>query len=51
MNGKVDVIREHVKTAIQMIAIGCSPYSTHVIVMAAEELIQSMADHLGVKLE
>lgn len=51
MAGKLDIIRDHVTTAIQMIAMECSPYSTHVIVMSGEELIQAMADHRGVTLD
>lgn len=40
---KTDVIGHHIVAAIQMIAIQSSPVSTHVIVMAAEEMIRQVA--------
>lgn len=40
---KLDIIRAHLVTAVQLVAVEASPVSTHLIVMATEELIRSVA--------
>ena len=47
---KLDVTRAHIISCIQMIAIECDPISTHVLVMATEELILSIAKHKNIPL-
>jgi hypothetical protein len=49
--GKLDVIGSHLRTAIQMISISCSPFSTHLVVMACREMIMSVAEKRGVLLD
>ncbi|HXO70041.1 MAG TPA: hypothetical protein VN838_13855 [Bradyrhizobium sp.] len=44
MTSKLDIAGGHIRAAIQMIAIGANPYSTHVIVMACEEMLRSIAE-------
>ncbi|NJO35535.1 MAG: hypothetical protein HC869_23085, partial [Rhodospirillales bacterium] len=48
---KLDMIRHHLTAAVQMIAIKCNPYSTHVIVKAANEMIEVIARQTGVPLD
>jgi hypothetical protein len=48
---KLDVIGHHLIAAMQMIAIEANPISTHLLVMAADELIISLADARGVLLD
>jgi hypothetical protein len=40
---KTDIIAQHITAAVQLLAIGANPYSTHLIVMAAEEMILQVA--------
>lgn len=47
---KLDVIDAHLQSAMQLIAIDGSPISTHVVVMACEEIIVALADHHGIVL-
>jgi hypothetical protein len=44
MTSKLDIAGGHIRAAIQMIAIGANPFSTHVIVMACEEMLRSIAE-------
>lgn len=48
---KLDIIEHHIITSIQLIAIEASPVSIHVIAMACEEMILSLANARGVSLE
>ncbi len=48
---KLDIIERHITAAIQMIAMGCNPFSTHVIVKAAHELVEVIANKRGVLLD
>ena len=48
---KLDIIEHHLVASIQMIALEVNPISTHVIVMACEELISSVADARNVLLD
>ena len=50
MTSKLDIAGGHVRAAIQMIAIRSNPYSTHVIVMACEEMLRSIAEFREVAL-
>jgi hypothetical protein len=50
MKSKLDVVGAHLHTALQMIAIEADPISTHLPVMAAEEMILSLADHKNIQL-
>lgn len=47
---KLDMIGHHLTAAVQMMAIKCNPYSTHVIVKAAHEMIEVMAKKKDVPL-
>jgi len=47
---KLDIAGDHIRAAIQMIAMGVNGYSTHVIVMACEEMLRSIAEAKKVKL-
>lgn len=48
---KMNVIEHHLTAAIQMIAIGCNSYSIHLVVMACEELIATLAGQRNVLLD
>lgn len=48
--GKIDIIAEHITAAIQLMAIEANPYSTHVLVMAADEMILQVAEARKVAL-
>jgi hypothetical protein len=48
---KLDIIEHHLVASIQMIALGVNPISTHVIVMACEEMVLGIADTQGVVLD
>jgi hypothetical protein len=48
---KLDIIEHHLVASIQMIALEVNPISTHVIVMACEKLISSVADARNVLLD
>jgi hypothetical protein len=48
---KLHMIGHHITAAIQMIAMEANPFSTHVIVMAAHEMIFDVAEKRGVFLE
>jgi len=48
---KLDIVREHLITVMQLIAVEASPVSTHVIVMATEEMVRDLAKHRGALLE
>jgi hypothetical protein len=50
MTSKLDIAGDHIRAAIQMISVGVNPYSTHVIVMACEEMLRSIAENKKVKL-
>lgn len=50
MTSKLDIAGDHIRAAIQMIAVGSNPYSTHVMVMACEEMLHSIAEAKKVKL-
>ena len=50
MTSKLDIAGDHIRAAIQMIAVGANPYSTHLIVMACEEMLRSIAEAKKVKL-
>src|SRR3954465_3436571 len=50
MTSKLDIAGGHIRAAIQMIAVGVNPYSTHVIVMACEEMLRSIAEAKKVKV-
>lgn len=45
---KLRVVEAHLETAIKLIAIEASPISTHLIIMACEEMIESVAKHKNV---
>src|SRR5690554_6209019 len=47
---KIDIIAEHITAAIQLIAIEANPYSTHVLVMAADEMVLQVAGARGIAL-
>jgi hypothetical protein len=47
---KLDMIEEHITAAIQMIATGCNPFSTHIVVKAAHELVEVIANKRGILL-
>lgn len=49
MTTKLDVAGEHIRAAIQMIATGVNPFSTHVVVMACEEMLRSIAQAKNVE--
>jgi hypothetical protein len=48
---KVDVIRCHIQSSIQMIAIDCHPFSTHTIVMACKNIILDVAKSKNIFIE
>jgi hypothetical protein len=48
---KLDIIERHITAAIQMIALECNPFSTHVIVKATHELVEVIANKRGVLLD
>ncbi len=48
--GKTEVIGLHIVSAIQLLAIDANPFSTHLIVMAAEEMIRQVATARNVLL-
>jgi hypothetical protein len=50
MTSKLDIAGDHIRAAIQMIAIGANPHSIHVIVMGCEEMLRSIAEARKVKL-
>jgi hypothetical protein len=45
---KLDIAEHHLITSIELIAIEASPISTHVIVMACEEILRKLMDAEGV---
>ena len=48
---KLEIIERHLVASIQMIALEMNPISTHVVVMACEEMVLSLADANGVPLD
>ena len=48
---KLDVAKDHIETSIRMIAHRFAPVSTHVIVMAGEDVIRGIANHKAIELE
>jgi len=48
---KLDIVERHLLASIQMIALEVNPISTHVIVMACEEMVLSLADARNVLLD
>src|SRR5260370_37698428 len=50
MTSKLDIAGDHIRAAIQMTAVGANPCSTHVIVMACEEMLRSIAEAKKAKL-
>lgn len=48
---KVDVAERHIVAAFQMMSIGCNPFSTHLVVKAAHEIIEVLASKRGVPLD
>lgn len=48
---RLNIIEEHITAAIQMMTLGCNPYSVHLLVKACSELVHNMADYRGVVLE
>jgi hypothetical protein len=48
---KIDIVDAHLTSAVQMIAVGCDPVSVHIVVMACEELVSSVANDRGIVLE
>lgn len=48
---KLEIVERHVIASIQMIALEINPISTHVIVMACEEMILSLADANSILLD
>jgi hypothetical protein len=51
MTSKLDIIGNHLIASIQMIATRVNPFSTHLIVMACDEMIFSLANARGVLLD
>lgn len=51
VHSKLNVIRHHIRSAIQMIAIECHPFSVHTVVMACERLILEIARKRDVSVE
>lgn len=47
---KTDIIEKHITAAIQLMAVEANPYSTHVLVMAADEMILQVAEAKGIAL-
>lgn len=45
------IIEEHITATIQMMAVGCNPYSVHVLAKACSAIVHNLADHRGVVLE
>ena len=50
-HSKLDTVGRHITAAVQMIAMECNPFSTHVVVKAAHEMIEVMARERGVLLD
>lgn len=48
---KIEIAYQHVRTALKLIALNSHAYSVHVLVMAADELIRSVAKHEGLTLQ
>ena len=48
--GKLTIAAHHVMAALQMIATRCNPYSIHLLAMAAEEIVESVAARQGIIL-
>ncbi len=48
--GKLDIATHHVMAAIQMISVRCNPYAVHLVAMAADELVETVAEKTGVTL-
>jgi hypothetical protein len=48
---KLDVAERHILASIQLIAVRANPFSTHLPVMACEELLYSLSDAAGVLIE
>ncbi len=51
LHTKLDVIRCHIRSAIQMIAVECHPSSVHTVVMACERLILDLSVARNVLIE
>jgi hypothetical protein len=47
---KTDIIRQHITAAIQMLAVEANPFSTHLVVMAGEEMIRQVAGARNIPL-
>ncbi|MBY5610898.1 hypothetical protein [Rhizobium leguminosarum] len=48
--GKLDIATHHVMAAIQMISVRCNPYAVHLVAMAADELVETVAEKTGATL-
>lgn len=48
---KLAIAGMHAEAALQMMAIGCNPFSVHLPVMACSEIVASIAALRGVKLQ
>jgi hypothetical protein len=48
---KIEVIESHIVASLQLIAVEANPVSTHVIVMACEDMVTGMAKARGVLLD
>lgn len=48
--GKPEAMKRHIETCIKMMALGLDPVSTHVIVMASQEMLRSYAQATGAPL-
>jgi hypothetical protein len=44
------IIEEHITAAIQMTAVGCNPFSVHLVVKACTRLVRDLAKHRGLFL-
>ncbi|TCA31990.1 hypothetical protein E0H66_23000 [Rhizobium leguminosarum bv. viciae] len=45
--GKLDIATHHVMAAIQMISVRSNPYAVHLVAMAADELVETVAEKTG----
>lgn len=48
---KLAIAGMHAEAALQMMAIGCNPFSVHLPVMACSEIVASIAAFRGIKLQ
>jgi hypothetical protein len=48
---KLDIAEQHIIAGFQMIGAGVNPYSVHLVSMAADEIIETIADQRKVLLE